>query len=80
MKKCASELELEAFIREHLAGAHVDAERDSPVYPGQGAVFSPGGGLPGLCFGDSVSFHCHTASFPSWLSVCCVALCLCLCA
>ncbi|XP_047090583.1 bZIP transcription factor RISBZ5-like [Lolium rigidum] len=53
MKKCASELELEAFIREHLAGAHVDAERDSPVSPGQGAVFSPGGGLPGLCFGDS---------------------------
>ncbi|KAM0832038.1 hypothetical protein ACQ4PT_065147 [Festuca glaucescens] len=55
MKKCASELELEAFIREHLAAAEVEveAERDRPGEPGQGGVFSPGSGLPGLCFGDS---------------------------
>uniref|UniRef100_A0A453T167 BZIP domain-containing protein n=2 Tax=Aegilops tauschii subsp. strangulata TaxID=200361 RepID=A0A453T167_AEGTS len=63
MKKCASELEFEAFIRQHLAAAEAEAQRGRP---GQGpddsrygehgrgdGVFSPGGGLPGLCFGDS---------------------------
>ncbi|CAM0908928.1 unnamed protein product [Alopecurus aequalis] len=61
MKKCASELELEAFLRQHLAAA--EAERDRPGgngpdgagigEPRPGGVFSPGGGLPGNCFGDS---------------------------
>ncbi|KQK16970.1 bZIP transcription factor RISBZ5 isoform X1 [Brachypodium distachyon] len=52
MKKCASELELEAFIRQHLA-----AERNRPSPGTDAGVFSSthGGGLPvpGLCFGDS---------------------------
>jgi hypothetical protein len=52
MKKCASELQLEAFIREHF---EAEAERDGPVNGPDAGVFSPGGGLPGLCFGDSVS-------------------------
>lgn len=62
MKKCASELEFEAFIRQHLAAAEAEAQRGRPGHgpddggfgePGARAdVFSPGG-LPGLCFGDS---------------------------
>uniref|UniRef100_A0ACD5UIG5 Uncharacterized protein n=1 Tax=Avena sativa TaxID=4498 RepID=A0ACD5UIG5_AVESA len=51
MKKCASELQLEAFLRQHLAEA--EAERVRPGEPAQGGVLSPGSGLPGLCFGDS---------------------------
>ncbi|KAM3214421.1 hypothetical protein ACQJBY_066739 [Aegilops geniculata] len=64
MKKCASDLEFEAFIRQHLAAAEAEAQRGRPGHgnddggfggdPGARAdVFSPGGGLPGLCFGDS---------------------------
>ncbi|XP_048540557.1 bZIP transcription factor RISBZ5-like [Triticum urartu] len=64
MKKCASELEFEAFIRQHLAAAEAEAQRGRPGHgnddggfggdPGARAdVFSPGSGLPGLCFGDS---------------------------
>ncbi|XP_062178746.1 bZIP transcription factor RISBZ5-like isoform X2 [Phragmites australis] len=60
MKKCASELELEAFIREDAA--HADAGRNKPSgrahaagfdEPGGSGRFSPGaGGLPGIGFGD----------------------------
>ncbi|XP_044958622.1 bZIP transcription factor RISBZ5 isoform X1 [Hordeum vulgare subsp. vulgare] len=71
MKKCASELELEAFIRQHLAAA--EAQRGRPGHGpdddagfGEHPSFSPGAGLPGLCFGDSVS-SCH---YPKPLPLC----------
>ena len=65
-KQSMSELGFEAFIRQHITAAEAEAQRGRPGHgnddggcggdPGARAdVFSPGGGLPGLCFGDSVS-------------------------
>lgn len=54
-------MELDAFRRQHLAAAEVQAANHRPEAsrfgePGRGAgVFSPGGGLSCLCFGDSMS-------------------------
>ena len=66
MKKCASELQLEAFIRETGADARADAGRSNPGCggpgePGGSGVFSPGAGgaLPGVGFADSVSTASH---------------------
>jgi hypothetical protein len=59
MKKCASELELEAFIRESGEDARAAAGGSSPGCggssdPGGSGVFSPGFG-----FADSVSTANH---------------------
>ena len=51
MKKCPSELQLEAFIRESGAGAAESKPGSGPSEPGGSGVFSPGG----VGFGDSVS-------------------------
>ena len=64
MKKCASELQLEAFIRESGADARAAAGRSNPGCggpgePGGSGVFSPGGALPGVGFADSVSTASH---------------------
>jgi len=66
MKKCASELQLEAFIRESGDDARAAAGRGNPGCggpgePGGSGVFSPGAGgaLPGVGFADSVSTDSH---------------------
>ncbi|XP_066376420.1 bZIP transcription factor RISBZ5-like [Miscanthus floridulus] len=66
MKKCASELQLEAFIRESGADARAAAGRSNPGCggpgePGGSGVFSPGGALPGVGFADS-----NTMDDSSW--------------
>ena len=57
MKKCPSELQLEAFIRESAGGAGGAESKTGtgPSEPGGSAVFSPGG----VGFGDSVSTACQ---------------------
>ena len=61
MKKCPSELELEAFIREDDA----DAERKQHGHGADAGVFSPGG-LSGLGFGDSNTMGGSSASRLWW--------------
>ncbi|XP_066370591.1 bZIP transcription factor RISBZ5-like [Miscanthus floridulus] len=68
MKKCASELQLEAFIRESGDDARAAAGRGNPGCggpgePGGSGVFSPGAGgaLPGVGFADS-----NTMDESSW--------------
>jgi len=59
MKKCPSELQLEAFIRESAGGAGGAESKPGtgPSEPGGSAVFSPGG----VGFGDS-----NTMDGSSW--------------
>ncbi|XP_066377130.1 bZIP transcription factor RISBZ5-like [Miscanthus floridulus] len=62
MKKCASELQLEAFIRESGAAAgRSNPGCGGPGEPGGSGVFSPGGALPGVGFADS-----NTMDDSSW--------------
>jgi hypothetical protein len=54
MKKCPSELQLEAFLRESGGGSAAESKSGSgPGEPGGSGVFSPGG----VGFGDSDLIH-----------------------